>query len=46
MKTLEQKNEISATTIVARTITITLIVMGVIAGASLDFQATIHYLAQ
>jgi len=40
------KTEISTTTIVARTITITLIVMGVIASASIDFQSTIHYLTQ
>ena len=46
MKTLEQKTEISATTIVAKTITITLIVMAVIAGAANDIQSTIHYLAQ
>ena len=46
MKTLEQKTEISATKLIAKTITITLIVMGVIAGASNDIQATIHYLAQ
>jgi len=46
MKTLETKTEISATTLIARTIAITLIVMGVIAGAANDIQATIHYLAQ
>ena len=46
MKTLETKTEISATTIVARTITITLFVMALIAGAANDIQATIHYLAQ
>ena len=46
MKTLEQKTEISATKLIARTVTITLIVMGVIAGAANDIQATIHYLAQ
>jgi len=40
------KTEISTTTIVARTITITLIVIGVIAGASIDFQATLDFLAQ
>ena len=40
------KTEISTTTIVARTITITLIVIGVTAGAANDIQATIHYLAQ
>jgi len=46
MKTLEQKTEISATKLIAKTITITLIVMGVIAGGANDIQATIHYLAQ
>ena len=46
MKTLEQKTEISTTSLIARTITITLIVMGVIAGASIDFQATLNSLAQ
>jgi len=46
MKTLDQKTEISATKLIAKTITITLIVMGVIAGAANDIQATIHYLAQ
>ena len=46
MKTLEQKTEINATKLIAKTITITLIVMGVIAGAANDIQATIHYLAQ
>jgi len=46
MKTLEQKTEISETKLIARTVTITLIVIGVIASASIDFQATIHYLAQ
>ena len=46
MKTLEQKTEISATKLIAKTITITLIVMGVIAGAANDIQATIHYFAQ
>ena len=46
MKTLETKTEISATTIVARTVTITLFVMALIAGAANDIQATIHYLAQ
>ena len=40
------KTEISATSLIARTVTITLIVMGVIAGAANDIQATIHYLAQ
>ena len=40
------KTELSTTTIVARTITITLIVMGVIAGAVNDIQSTIYYLAQ
>jgi len=43
---MKTKTEISATTIVARTITITLIVIGVIAGASIDFQATLDFLAQ
>ena len=46
MKTLEQKTEISATKLIARTVTITLIVMGVIASASIDFQATLNLLAQ
>ena len=46
MKTLETKTEISATKLIAKTITITLIVMGVIAGAANDIQATIHYLAK
>ena len=46
MKTLETKTEISATTLIAKTITITLIVMAFIAGAANDIQATIHYLAQ
>ena len=43
---MKTKNEISATKLIAKTITITLIVMGVIAGAANDIQATIHYLAQ
>ena len=46
MKTLEQKTELSTTTLIAKTITITLIVMALIAGAANDIQATIHYLAQ
>jgi len=40
------KTELSTTTIVARTIIITLIVMGVIAGAAIDFQATLDFLKQ
>ena len=43
---MKTKTEISATRLIARTVTITLIVMGVIAGAANDIQATIHYLAQ
>ena len=43
---MKTKTEIGATTLIAKTITITLIVMGVIAGAANDIQATIHYLAQ
>jgi len=46
MKTLETKTELSTTTIVARTITITLFVVALIAGAANDIQATIHYLTQ
>jgi len=40
------KTEISATSLIARTITITLIVMALIAGTANDIQSTIHYLAQ
>ena len=43
---MKTKTEISATKLIAKTITITLIVMGVIAGAANDIQTTIHYLAQ
>ena len=43
---MKTKTEISATTLIARTVTITLIVMGAIAGAVNDIQTTIHYLAQ
>ena len=43
---MKTKTEISATKLIAKTITITLIVMSLIAGAANDIQATIHYLAQ
>ena len=36
------KTEISATTIVARTVTITLFVVALIAGAANDIQATLN----
>jgi len=43
---MKTKTEISATKLIAKTITITLFVVALIAGAANDIQATIHYLAQ